>query len=326
MKDTEVVRRGDVIAAEINGIKRRTEKAVRGVMLSAAMDIGKLLIEAKSVVPHGEWGNWLADNVDYSTTTANDMMRLYQEYGDKQIPLDGGPSNEELFGAIAPSKALALLALPEEDRREFVRVNPVDEMSVRTLREEIARVKTEKEAAVAALAAAEAEAEGRKAEAEAAIREKKAAEEKLADAQKKHDEAIRAAKKEEADRAKKELEKINEKLKKAEVKSEEQKKQIGVLQDQIAAASERGTEDIPEIAALREEKERLEKRLIAADPAMARFGVLIGQYQKQFAEMLQMAQDEENPEQRTKMLDVMTRVHASFTAALSEEKENDIHT
>lgn len=325
MNENGIVRSGDVIAAEINGIKRQTEKAVRGVMLSAAMDIGKLLIEAKSVVPHGEWGAWLEENVSYSTTTANDMMRLYTEYGDSQIPIDGGPSNEELFGAIAPSKALALLALPEQDRRDFVQANNVDDMSVRTLREEIARVKAEKEAAEAAKAAAEAEAEGRRDAAEAAMRAKAAAEEKLADAQKKQDAAVRAAKNDEAAKVKKQLDAVNEKLKKAEESAAEQKKQISMLQDQIRAAeaeeasAERETEESPELIALREEKAQLEKKLLAADPTMARFGVLIGQYQAQFAQLLQMAQDAENRDMHKKMMDVLTRVQASFTAALAEE-------
>lgn len=325
MSENGIVRSGEVIAAEINGIKRQTEKAVRGVMLSAAMDIGKLLIEAKSVVPHGEWGDWLEENVSYSTTTANDMMRLYTEYGDSQIPIDGGPSNEELFGAIAPSKALALLALPEQDRRDFVQENNVDDMSVRTLREEIARVKAEKEAAEAAKAAAEAEAEGRRDAAEAAMRAKAAAEAKLADAQKKQDAAVRAAKKDEAAKVKKQLDAVNDQLKKAEESAAEQKKQISMLQDQIRAAeaeeasAERKTEESPELIALREEKAQLEKKLLAADPTMARFGVLIGQYQAQFAQLLQMAQDAENRDMRKKMMDVLTRVQASFTAALAEE-------
>ena len=147
MNNDVIVQKGsEQIAAEINGIKR----TVRGVMLSAAMEIGRLLIEAKGIVPHGEWGAWLENNVDYSQTTANDMMRLYTEYGDQQISLDGGPSNEELFGALAPSKALALLALPEEDRREFVQTKPVEDMSVRQLREEIAQLKDEKAASEAA--------------------------------------------------------------------------------------------------------------------------------------------------------------------------------
>lgn len=325
MNEQGMVRSGAVIAAEINGIKRQTEKAVRGVMLSAAMDIGKLLIEAKSVVPHGEWGAWLEENVSYSTTTANDMMRLYTEYGDSQIPIDGGPSNEELFGAIAPSKALALLALPEQERRDFVQENDVEDMSVRTLREEIARVKAEKEAAEAAKAAAEAEAEGRRDAAEAAMREKAAAEAKLADAQKKQDAAVRAAKKDEAAKVKKQLDAINEKLKKAEESAAEQKKQISMLQDQIRAAeaeeasAEREPEESPELLAMREEKAQLEKKLLAADPTMARFGVLIGQYQAQFAQLLQMAQDAENRDMHKKMMDVLTRVQASFTAALAEE-------
>ena len=61
------------------------------------------------------------------------------------------------------------------------------------------------------------------------------------------------------------------------------------------------------------------KKLLAADPTMARFGVLIGQYQAQFAQLLQMAKDAENRDLRKKMMDVLTRLQASFTDAMAEE-------
>ena len=65
--------------------------------------------------------------------------------------------------------------------------------------------------------------------------------------------------------------------------------------------------------------DHVEKQLIAADPIMAKFGVLLGQYQKQFSAMVDMVRGADDPEKRTKMLDVLTRVQASFTALLSEE-------
>lgn len=33
--------------------------------VSCAIEIGKRLMEAKDLVSHGEWGNWLKENVNY---------------------------------------------------------------------------------------------------------------------------------------------------------------------------------------------------------------------------------------------------------------------
>lgn len=321
MNNDVIVQKGsEQIAAEINGIKR----TVRGVMLSAAMEIGRLLIEAKGIVPHGEWGAWLENNVDYSQTTANDMMRLYTEYGDQQISLDGGPSNEELFGALAPSKALALLALPEEDRREFVQTKPVEDMSVRQLREEIAQLKDEKAASEAARDILRGDVENLEAARQKAEQEKQAAEAKLKAEEKNRQAAIAAAEKAAAEKVKKKLDDITKKLKAAEERDAEKAKQIDALQTKLeeaesAAAEEKEPEDSEEVIALREEKARLEKQLIAADPTMTKFGILLGQYQKQFSDMVDMVRGAYDPEKRAKMLDVLTRVQASFTALLSEE-------
>lgn len=321
MNNDVIVQKGsEQIAAEINGIKR----TVRGVMLSAAMEIGRLLIEAKGIVPHGEWGAWLENNVDYSQTTANDMMRLYTEYGDRQISLDGGPSNEELFGALAPSKALALLALPEEDRREFVQTKLVEDMSVRQLREEIAQLKDEKAASEAARDILRGDVENLEAARQKAEQEKQAAETKLKAEEKNRQAAIAAAEKAAAEKVKKKLDDIAKKLKAAEERDAEKAKQIDALQTKLeeaesAAAEEKEPEDSEEVIALREEKARLEKQLIVADPTMTKFGVLLGQYQKQFSDMVDMVRGADNPEKRAKMLDVLTRVQASFTALLSEE-------
>ena len=321
MNDVVIVQKeSEQIAEEI----KRIEAKVRGVRLIAAMEIGRLLIEAKSIVPHGEWGTWLENNVNYSQTTANNYMRLYNAYIDKQISLDGGPSNEELFGALAPYQALELLALPEEDRREFVQTKPVEDMSVRQLREEIAQLKDEKAASEAARDILRGDVENLEAARQKAEQEKQAAETKLKAEEKNRQAAIAAAEKAAAEKVKKKLDDITKKLKAAEERDAEKAKQIDALQTKLeeaesAAAEEKEPEDSAEVIALREEKTRLEKQLIAADPTMAKFGVLLGQYQKQFSDMVDMVRGADDPEKRAKMLDVLTRVQASFTALLSEE-------
>lgn len=49
MNNTIILRTPDVIAAEINTIKRTTAKYV----LEQSIEIGRLLCEAKEAVPHG---------------------------------------------------------------------------------------------------------------------------------------------------------------------------------------------------------------------------------------------------------------------------------
>ena len=76
--------------------------------VSCAIEIGKRLLEAKDLVPHGEWGKWLKENVNYSQSTANNFMRLYREYGSDQGSLFTTAANSQTIINLDVSKALAL--------------------------------------------------------------------------------------------------------------------------------------------------------------------------------------------------------------------------
>lgn len=124
----------DVIAAEINAIKFQTQT----MMLQASAEIGKRLIKAKEQLSHGEWGNWLKENVEYSQSTANNLMQIHVEYS----------SNSQAFGNLSYSKAVALLGIDAEDREAFLQENDVDEMSTRELQKIVKeKQKLEKEMA-----------------------------------------------------------------------------------------------------------------------------------------------------------------------------------
>lgn len=133
MSDIITVRDSDIVAAEINTIKEDT----RRVMIANAIRIGGKLMEAKSLVPFGEWGKWLEEKVEYSQSTAEDLMKLYREYGDNQESLFDTWTKSETFGNISYSKHLALLALPFAQRQEFAEQNNVEEMSTRELNQAI---------------------------------------------------------------------------------------------------------------------------------------------------------------------------------------------
>ena len=83
-----------VITAEIKEVKRQANN----MALMYAIEIGRRLVEAKSVLPHGEWGGWLKNEVDFSQSTANNFMKLYDEYGQAQISIFGAVSNSQTIG------------------------------------------------------------------------------------------------------------------------------------------------------------------------------------------------------------------------------------
>ncbi|MDR3561239.1 MAG: DUF3102 domain-containing protein [Negativicutes bacterium] len=154
MNEITTVRTADVIAAEINGIKAQT----RTVLLCGSIEIGRRLVEAKGMVDHGQWGDWLEKSVDYSKSTANNLMRIFEEYGADQITLFGDNSKSQTFGNLNYSQAVALLGVPEGEREAFAQENDVANMSARELQEAVkARKEAEDRAAAAEKNADEAD-------------------------------------------------------------------------------------------------------------------------------------------------------------------------
>jgi len=73
------------------------------------LEIGRLLNEAKAVVPHGGWLSWLHHKVDFSESTAKRLIRLAQEC-----------ENRSALADLGYTKASMLLRLPEPDRDTFI--------------------------------------------------------------------------------------------------------------------------------------------------------------------------------------------------------------
>jgi uncharacterized protein YaaR (DUF327 family) len=90
------------------------------------IEIGMRLIEVKEQLPHGEFGKWCELEVQFSQNTANRFMRVAREM-----------ANCATSNNLESSKAFELLALPEVQREEFVKENPVEDMTVKELREAI---------------------------------------------------------------------------------------------------------------------------------------------------------------------------------------------
>lgn len=139
LADFEEVRDIDIVTTEINTLI----KQYRSITLTFAVEVGRRLKEAKSLLPHGEWGTWLSEKVSFSQRTANNLMRVFEEYGDTQITLFGAVPNSHAIANLPLTHAIKLLLLPAEEREEFVETEDVAHMSVRELEEAI---KAKKEA------------------------------------------------------------------------------------------------------------------------------------------------------------------------------------
>lgn len=90
------------------------------------IQVGQKLIEAKEEVEYGRWGEWLKEKVDFSHEQANRMMRIARECKDSSALTN-----------LSQTKVFSLLALPEEEREEFIENNPVEDMTTRELEKAI---------------------------------------------------------------------------------------------------------------------------------------------------------------------------------------------
>ncbi len=174
-QDNMPAREIGVITAEIKEICRQAQ----AMALLYAVEIGRRLEEAKRALPYGQWGEWLKTEVEFSQSTANNFMRLYQEYGSAQISIFGASVDSQTFANLPYSKALLLLAVPSDEREEFASEVGAEDLSVKELKAAIeerdrAKKEADKQKEINDLL------NDKLAEAEAAARE---AEEKAADAE-----------------------------------------------------------------------------------------------------------------------------------------------
>lgn len=122
-----------IIAAEINSIKDQTGK----MLLYSAIEVGRRLTEAKALVNHGEWLKWLENSVSYSKSTAENLMRIFEEYGTKLPASADGNANSQSIGNLSYTQAVILLGIPEQERETFVAGNDVGSMSTQQLKQAV---------------------------------------------------------------------------------------------------------------------------------------------------------------------------------------------
>jgi len=105
--------------------------------------LGQTLKQAKPLVPHGAWEDYVTHEVGINVRWSQFCMACYERYGE----------NED-YAKLGTSKMQIMLSLPPGTEDSFMQQNDVESMSTRELREAVRQAREE--------AKAEAEAEAQK--------------------------------------------------------------------------------------------------------------------------------------------------------------------
>ena len=266
---------------------RTLHRQAQGMILSYAIEIGRRLKEAKSLLEHGEWGEWLENEVDFSRSTANNFMKIFEEYGAKQVSLFGD-ANSQTLGNLPYTHAMKLLAVPAEEREEFVEEHHVEDLSSRELdrliKERDAAVRRAEESEERELAQADALAELEALRNKVEIQEQMAGEGRAALHQ--MEEKVAAAQdrlNQEKKKAKEREEKLRRELEEArsnpEVPEEVLQKLRAEVEEAASASVEKAQKEAQEAKAA---LEQARKDLTLADGDMAVFKELFRRVQEDF--------------------------------------------
>lgn len=279
-----------VIISEIKII----EQTVAKTAMEGAIQIGERLQEAKEQVGHGNFEQWCEENLNYSSRTARNFMRIASEYGGE----NGLISNRKMSSDLSISNALSLLKVPEEDREKFIEEHPVEDMKNKDLEDEIKRLKEEKESRERTVNVLNKSLQDEAEKLSKAYHE-------IEDLQRQLDETPEEA----VDPA--ELEKMKKKLEKAEaflakekekLKQEQESRQAAIDKELQAQRDEMAAKTQKSIDSLQAEIEQLKRReQNAGNESMLKFKVLVDQLQDTFRQAGECIVNETDQEMANKM-------------------------
>ena len=120
----------------LNSLARQAQLFAENIAMNM-LQLGRVFTEAKRLIPHGEFGDWVKNNSGMSERYAQQFMQAYARYG-----------INESFAALGKSKLLKMLALPPGEEEAFMAENDVAAMSARQLDEAVKAVRAEARAAL----------------------------------------------------------------------------------------------------------------------------------------------------------------------------------
>lgn len=134
----EMMQRTDNELVLLSSLAREAKMYSEAAALNL-FQLGRVLIEAKKLVRHGEWTDWVRGNAHMSETQAQYLMRSYERFG--QMP--------EVAG-LEKSKIFKMLSLPAGTEQAFIEEHDVPSMTAREVERAVQQVKADAEERVQA--------------------------------------------------------------------------------------------------------------------------------------------------------------------------------
>lgn len=138
MQMEEMVQQAGNDLTLLNGLAREARMYSEAAALNL-FQLGRVLIEAKRLVRHGEWTDWVRGNAHMSETQAQYLMRSFERFG--QTPE---------MARLEKSKIFKMLSLPAGTEQAFMEENDVLNMSAREVEQAVRKVREEAEAQIQA--------------------------------------------------------------------------------------------------------------------------------------------------------------------------------
>lgn len=296
IKEVTEVRDGQTIITEIKTLYYQAQVSA----LNSFIQIGQKLIELKEMVPHGQWTEYIKDNLDWNERKVQRFIQLAEGYSDGSA-YARLITNPSFLSDLNMTNALALLAIPEDEVEDFAETHISEETSNRELAEEIKKYKEENAELSQQIKTLKKDIEEAK-NSSTGISEED---------YNKLEEKLKRAK----EKLQKEKEKTDSEITKArqEAMSEVENKVRGEVQQELEMAQS-------EIKSLKQQME--DERRIAensSDQKLVEFKLYCDQWQNSFDDALTIIEDirEEDPQRTEKMLGVMSNIINYMTEAMT---------
>ena len=108
-------------------------EVIGNIGLMMAVQAGQRLQVIKSRLQHGEWEKWCENNLQFSKSKAEKMLKLAKKASDENSIF----SKTETFTDLGISRVWALLSAPEEVAKEIVEDPENKDLTVRELQDKI---------------------------------------------------------------------------------------------------------------------------------------------------------------------------------------------
>lgn len=132
------------LAQEANTLWQQME-VIGNIGLMMAVQAGQRLQVIKSRLQHGEWEKWCENNLQFSKSKAEKMLKLAKKASDENSIF----SKTETFTDLGISRVWALLSAPEEVAKEIVEDPESKDLTVRELQDKIRALTDEAKASKA---------------------------------------------------------------------------------------------------------------------------------------------------------------------------------